>query len=301
MSKLLVVIVGPTAVGKTMVSIELARRFHCAIINADSRQVYREMSVGTAKPTPEEMASVKHYFVDDRSISEDWSAGQFEREALKVIENEFSSNDICIMSGGSGLYVDALCYGLNSFPEVDSEIRQDLMARLKKEGVESLYNQLLTVDPEYASQTERQNSQRIIRALEIYLSSGQKYSELRTGMNSIRNFEILFIGLERDREELYNRINQRMDQMISEGLFDEAEALYEFKDKNALQTVGYNEVFFYLDGEIDKPEAVRILKRNSRRYAKRQMTWFKRNPETEWFHPDEIDRIESFIEGKLHT
>ena len=301
MSKLLVVIVGPTAVGKTMVSIELARRFHCAIINADSRQVYREMSVGTAKPTPEEMASVKHYFVDDRSISEDWSAGQFEREALKVIENEFSSNDICIMSGGSGLYVDALCYGLNSFPEVDSEIRQDLMARLKKEGVESLYNQLLTVDPEYASQTERQNSQRVIRALEIYLSSGQKYSELRTGMNSIRNFEILFIGLERDREELYNRINQRMDQMISEGLFDEAEALYEFKDKNALQTVGYNEVFFYLDGEIDKPEAVRILKRNSRRYAKRQMTWFKRNPETEWFHPDEIDRIESFIEGKLHT
>ena len=301
MSKLLVVIVGPTAVGKTMVSIELARRFHCAIINADSRQVYREMSVGTAKPTPEEMASVKHYFVDDRSISEDWSAGQFEREALKVIENEFSSNDICIMSGGSGLYVDALCYGLNSFPEVDSEIRQDLMARLKKEGVESLYNQLLTVDPEYASQTERQNSQRIIRALEIYLSSGQKYSELRTGMNSIRNFEILFIGLERDREELYNRINQRMDQMISEGLFDEAEALYEFKDKNALQTVGYNEVFFYLDGEIDKPEAVRILKRKSRRYAKRQMTWFKRNPETEWFHPDEIDRMGSYIEGKLHT
>jgi tRNA dimethylallyltransferase len=175
------------------------------------------------------------------------------------------------------------------------------MNRLAKEGAPSLYAELEKVDPDYAQQTEQQNSQRIVRALEIYHSSGKKYSELRTGMNSIRDFDLLFLGLERDRDELYQRINLRMEQMINDGLFDEASSLIAFKEKNALQTVGYNEVFLYLDGQIDKKEAVRILKRNSRRYAKRQMTWFKRNPDTVWFHPDQIDQMEALIREKLHT
>jgi tRNA dimethylallyltransferase len=301
MKKLLVVIVGPTAVGKTAVSVQLAKRLSCAVINADSRQVYREMTIGTAKPTIAEMEDVKHYFVDDRSVREDWSAGLFEREALEVIEHEFSTKDICLVSGGSGLYIDALCYGLNDFPQVKEAVRRELMTRLNNEGAEALYAELMQVDLDYAQQTEPQNSQRIVRALEIYLSSGKKYSELRTGMQAVRNFEIQYIGLERDRKELYERINRRMDQMIEEGLFAEAEALYDLKDKNALQTVGYNEVFLYLDGEIDKPEAIRILKRNSRRYAKRQMTWFKRQSETAWFHPTEIDRMEALIRNRLHA
>ena len=301
MKNMLIVIVGPTAVGKTAVSVELAKRLHCPIINADSRQVYKELSIGTAKPSKEEMAGVKHYFVHDWSITEDWSAGQFEREALSVLEEIYSGENLCIMSGGSGLYIDAVCFGLNSFPEVDATIREGLMARLASDGVASLYSELESYDPEYARQTEPQNSQRVVRALEIYHSSGQKYSDLRIGMNSVRDFDIVFMGLERDREELYKRINARMDVMIAQGLFEEAEDLLDYRDKNALQTVGYNEVYLYLDGKIDKQEAIRILKRNSRRYAKRQMTWFKRNPETEWFHPDQVDKMESFIESKLHT
>ena len=301
MNKLLVVIVGPTAVGKTAVSIALAARLGCAIVNADSRQVYREMSIGTAKPSKDEMGGIKHYFVNDRQISEDWSAGQFEKEALEVIRTEFERQNVCLMSGGSGLYIDALCYGLNSFPEVDRAIRENLMSRLTQEGVDKLFEELEKVDQEYALQTEPQNSQRIVRALEIFYSSGRKYSELRTGMQSVREFDLLFIGLQRERDELYDRINERMDRMIEAGLFDEARRLYEYRDKNALQTVGYNEVFQYMDGIIDRKETIRILKRNSRRYAKRQMTWFKRNPETQWFHPDEIDRMESLIRSHLHA
>ena len=301
MHKTLIVIVGPTAVGKTTVSVELARRLNCAIINADSRQVYHELSIGTAKPTPAEMGQVKHYFVDDRSVRSDWSAGQFEREALEVIDLEFEQHNCCIMSGGSGLYIDAVCYGLNSFPEVDKSVRNELMHRLSTEGVDALFAELQRVDPLYASQIEAQNSQRIIRGLEIFQSSGLQYSELRTGMNSVRRFNLLFIGLERERPELYERINSRMDQMIDAGLFEEAGALIKYRQKNALQTVGYNEVFLFLDGRVDKLEAIRLLKRNSRRFAKRQMTWFKRNPETAWFHPDEINRMEKYIRSKLHT
>ena len=301
MRKMLVVLVGPTAVGKTKVSVNLADRFNCPVLDADSRQVFKEMSIGTAKPTVEEMANIKLYFVNDRSINEDFSAGQFETEALHVLRQEFKKNSICIMSGGSGLYIDAVCNGLNSFPEVDKNTRAQLMDRLAEEGSTALFEELKSVDPEYAAQIEANNSQRIVRALEIHKASGLKYSTLRTGMNSERFFDTLFIGLERPRDELYSRINQRMDIMIEEGLFEEARGLVEFRQKNALQTVGYNEIFMYLDGMFDKTEAIRLLKRNSRRYAKRQITWFKRNINTKWFHPDQITAIEDYIRNKLHT
>ena len=299
--KSLVVIVGPTAVGKTKVSVELAKRLKCSIINADSRQLFREMAIGTAKPLEEEMQGVRHYFVNDRSVEEDFSAGKFETEVLQVISNEFDNHDVCIMSGGSGLYIDAVCYGLDSFPKVDPKIRNELSERLKNEGVDTLYNELLKVDKDYAEAIESRNSQRIIRGLEIFIGSGKTYSSLRLGLDSKRDFSIHFIGLERPREELYERINKRMDIMINDGLFDEASDLIHLRDKNALQTVGYNEIFSYLDGNIDKPETIRILKRNSRRYAKRQLTWFKRNSRTEWFHPDDLDKIYQYILKLLQT
>jgi tRNA dimethylallyltransferase len=299
--KSLFVIVGPTAVGKTAVSVELAQKLSCAIISADSRQLFQEMQIGTAKPTPQEMKGVRHYFVDDRSIAGEFSAGKFEKEALKVLDDEFSSNDTCLVVGGSGLYIDALCLGLNDFPQVRPQVRELLNKKLVEDGIESLYNQLQEVDPVYADEVEPKNSQRIVRALEIYNSSGKPFSSFRQGMNSRRNFNIYYIGLEMPRDQLYDRINQRMDTMIAEGLFTEAIGLLPFRSKNALQTVGYNEVFMFHDGLIDKKEAIRLLKRNSRRYAKRQLTWFKRNEEITWFHPQDLDEIHNYIEEKLHT
>ena len=259
------------------------------------------MQIGTAKPTTEEMDGVKHYFINDRSIEEEFSAGRFEHEALQVIEEEFASKDVCMVVGGSGLYVEALCLGLNDFPEVKPAVREALNKRLLAGGVEKLYQHLTEVDPEYAKEIESKNSQRIIRALEIYNSSGKSYSSFRLGMNSRRNFNIHYIGLELPREELYQRINSRMDSMIEQGLFDEALGLLAYRDKNALQTVGYNEVFMYHDGLIDEKEAIRLLKRNSRRYAKRQLTWFKRNQEIKWFDPLEIENIYKYLLEKLDT
>ena len=299
--KSLIVLVGPTAVGKTAISVELAKKLSCAVISADSRQLFKEMQIGTAKPSPGEMSGVKHYFIDDRSIEVEFSAGKFEIEALQVIEQEFAGNNVCMVVGGSGLYIDALCLGLNDFPVVEPEIREALNKRLLNEGVEKLYQQLVEVDPEYAKEIESKNTQRIVRALEIFNSSGMAFSSFRLGMSSQRNFNIHYIGLELPREQLYQRINQRMDLMIEQGLFDEAIGLLAYRHKNALQTVGYNEVFMYHDGIIDKNEAIRLLKRNSRRYAKRQLTWFKRNEEIKWFSPEDLDKIYNFLVDELHT
>jgi tRNA dimethylallyltransferase len=299
--KSLFVIVGPTAVGKTAVSVELAQKLSCAIISGDSRQLFQEMQIGTAKPMPQEMKGVRHYFVNDRSIAMEFSAGKFEKEALKVLADEFSLNDTCLVVGGSGLYIDALCLGLNDFPKVRPEVRELLNKKLVEDGIESLYEQLQEVDPIYANEVEPKNSQRIVRALEIFNSSGKPFSSFRQGMNSRRDFDIHYIGLEMPRDQLYDRINQRMDTMIADGLFDEAIGLLPFRLKNALQTVGYNEVFMFYDGLIDKKEAIRLLKRNSRRYAKRQLTWFKRNEEITWFHPQDLDEIYKYVVKKLHT
>lgn len=299
--KSIIVLVGPTAVGKTAISVKLAKKISCAVISADSRQLFKEMQIGTAKPTLNEMGDVKHYFIDDRSIEMEYSAGKFEQEALQVIDKEFVDNDVCIVVGGSGLYIDALCLGLNDFPVVKPEIREALNKRLVEDGVEKLYQQLTEVDPEYANEIESKNSQRIIRALEIYNSSGKTYSSFRLGMSSRRTFNIHYIGLEMPREQLYQRINRRMDMMIEQGLFDEAIGLMNYRNKNALQTVGYSEVFMYHDGIIDKKEAIRLLKRNSRRYAKRQLTWFKRNEEIKWFNPQDFDKIYNYLTVKLHA
>lgn len=299
--KSLIVIAGPTAVGKTALSVELAKRLSTIVINADSRQVFKELSIGTAKPSAEQMRGVRHFFVDDRSIKENFSAGMFEREVLEVLKYEFNKKDVCIMSGGSGLYIDAVCLGLNEFPDVDQEIRNNLIERLAKEGVEVLFKELQKIDQPYANQIEINNSQRIIRALEIYEVSGIRYSQFRVGMNTKRGFNIYYIGLELPRDVLYKQIDERMDLMIERGLFKEALDLKKYRNKNALKTVGYNEVYMYYDGLIDKTETIRILKRNSRRYAKRQLTWFKRNKEMKWFDPGEIDKIYNFLKVKLNT
>ncbi len=297
----LVVIVGPTAVGKTALSVQLAQELGCAVLNADSRQVFKELNIGTAKPTEVEMQGVRHYFVNDRSITEDFSAGIFEREALAVLQREFTQQPVCIMSGGSGLYIDAVCYGLDAFPKVDKALREQLTQRLEQEGARALYKELQQVDPDYAAMVEPTNSQRIVRGLEVYLASGQTYSSLRKGSSRQRDFELYFIGLELPRDELYERINQRMDVMIAAGLFDEVRALLPYREKNALQTVGYQEVFLYLDGQIDKAEAIRLLKRNSRRYAKRQLTWFKRNEQIKWYHPQDFTRILADLQAHLQA
>lgn len=289
--KHVLVIVGPTAVGKTKLTVELAKKLGASVLNADSRQVFRELSVGTAKPTLEEMEGVKHYFVNDRSISVEFSAGHFEKEGLEVLNKLFKHETIAIISGGSGLYVDALCYGLSEIPKVGNDIRIRLKERVDSDGIDVLYAELMKLDPTYARKIDPENQQRIVRALEVCLGTGKPFSSFRTGSAEKRNFNMHFIGLELPRNELYERINTRMDQMIDSGLFAEAESMLPYRQHNALQTVGYSEVFGYLDGVYEKSEAIRLLKRNSRRYAKRQLTWFKKNESIHWFEPTQINEI----------
>ena len=298
MIKYLIVIAGPTAVGKTKASVELANYFDCAVLNADSRQVFKELNAGTAKPTLAEMQGVNHYFVNDRSIKEEYSAGQFEKEALKVLKQEFVANNYAICSGGSGLYIDALCYGLNEFPEPDMAIRRSLNDAFLNNGINPLQAQLISLDPDYAEQVDLDNPQRVIRALEICLTANRPFSGFRTGALAARDFEIIFVGLELSREELYERIDKRMDEMIEAGLFEEAQSFIKLRQHNALQTIGYKEIFDFIDGRIDKIEAIRLLKRNSRRFAKRQMTWFKKNQQIKWFAPTQIGQIIAYIESK---
>ncbi|UII29980.1 tRNA (adenosine(37)-N6)-dimethylallyltransferase MiaA [Fulvivirga ulvae] len=289
--KFLIVIVGPTAVGKTSLCIDIAGALDTEIISADSRQFFREMEIGTAKPSEKELQQVTHHFVNSHSIHDKFNAGDFEREALQKIEELLLVRDCLIMTGGSGLYINAVTEGMADIPGVSLAIRDELNQRLAKEGLEALAEELRKLDPEYYEVVDRKNPQRITRALEVCIGTGEKYSELRKNSKKQRSFEVIKIGLERPREELYARINQRMDQMIAQGLFDEARQLHPYKDHYALQTVGYKEIFDFLEGAYDHDEAVRLLKRNSRRYAKRQMTWFGRDPEISWFHPDDYQHI----------
>lgn len=274
--KHVLVIVGPTAVGKTQLTVQLAKELGVSVLNADSRQVFKELKIGTAKPTPIEMSGVKHYFVNDRNITQEFSAGHFEKEGLEVLAEIFENRDVAIVSGGSGLYVDALCYGFSDIPKVKNELRENLKERVKKEGLEVLFEQLKILDPNYANEIDPDNQQRIVRALEVCIGTGKPFSAFRTGSAQKRDFKIHFIGLELPRELLYERINSRMDMMVENGLFEEAQRMLPYRQHNALQTVGYTEIFGYLDGHYDKQEAIRLLKRNSRRYAKRQLTWFKK-------------------------
>lgn len=298
-NKYILVIGGPTAVGKTAVSLKVAQYFGAEIISADSRQLYRKMDIGTAKPTPEELAVVPHHFIDILPPEVEYNAGQFERDALQLLDKLFSSHDTVVVAGGSGMYVQALCQGIDEMPAVPAEIRETLNMRLSAEGLPVLVQELEKLDPRYAQEVDQRNPQRVIRALEISLYTGKPYSDFRQQNFAKRPFGVIKIGLERPRSELYARIDQRMDAMIAEGLFEEARLLYPFRHLNALQTVGYKEIFDYLDGLYDQEEAVRLLKRNTRRYAKRQLTWFKKDPEFAWFHPDETEEIIAYCQRKM--
>ena len=294
------ILAGPTAVGKTSLSIELAKRFQTEIISADSRQFFKEMEIGTAKPSEEEMDGVTHHFINSHSIHDNYNVGQFEKDALKKLDQLFQKHDVVFVVGGSGLYVKALCEGIDDMPVIPAEIRQKLNAEFEQNGIEYLQNEVAKCDPEYFKIVDQQNPQRLIRALELYYATGKNMSFYRTQQNKVeRPFNIIKIGLERTREELYDRINLRMDQMISEGLFEEAEKLYHYRNLNALQTVGYSEIFGFLNGEYDREEAIRLLKRNSRRYAKRQMTWFKRDPEFVWFSAEDKGKVIDYLESKI--
>lgn len=298
--KYLIVVVGPTAIGKTSLSLSLARSFSTEIISADSRQFFKEMSIGTAAPTKAELSEAKHHFIHHRSIKEDYSVGDFEREALEKLDDLFQDHHEVIMVGGSGLYVDAVTKGLDHFPKVDPHIREDLNRQLKEEGIGSLQGQLQKLDPEYYSEADIQNPHRLIRALEICIGTGKPYSSFRKNTPTNRFFQTLYVGLSADRQTVYDRINRRVDLMMVEGLLEEAKRLYEQRDLNALNTVGYKEIFRYLEGEWSLEKAVEEIKKNTRRFAKRQYTWFKKNEEIHWFdHTTAHEKIAAFLKEKM--
>ena len=297
--KTLIVVVGPTAVGKTALAIDLANHFKTSIISADSRQFYREMSIGTAKPSVEELAQAQHYFIDSHSISEEYSAGDFEREALGCLEDLFKNNKIVIAVGGSGLFVRALTEGLDDLPKAPEGVRNSLNNWFKEEGLEPLKKKLQEIDPSYYSKSDIDNPQRVIRAIEVYEATGKPISYFMTNQKSQRDFEVLTIGLNMDREKLYERINLRVDLMMEAGLIEEVKSLEEFRHKPAMLTVGYAELFEYLDSKISLEDAISQIKQNSRRYAKRQITWFKKYGNTNWFQPGETKEIVEFIEESI--
>lgn len=294
--KNLIVVVGPTAVGKTAFAINIAKHFETEIISADSRQFFREMEIGTAKPSTVELAEVQHHFINSHSIGEFFSTGDFENESLEVLEKLFLTHNNVVMVGGSGLYINAVCKGLDKVPDIDLTIRESLNAQFKNEGLDKIQEQLEKCDPEYFRSVDTQNPQRMIRGLEVFLSTGEKLSGFLTNTSKKRAFNIIKIGLNTDRAKLYERINLRVDKMMEAGLLEEVKALLPFRANNALKTVGYSELFDYLDGTISLPAAVDKIKQNTRRFAKRQLTWFNRDEETHWFHPEEQSRIIEFID-----
>ncbi len=272
--KKLTAILGPTAVGKTDYAIELAQRYGCPIISCDSRQIFREMTIGTAPPSPEQLAAVKHYFIFSHSVANHYSAGQYELEAMALLEDLFRDHDHVVMVGGSGLYADALCFGLDDFPAADQELRKELTDRAMNEGVEVLAEELKRLDPESYAAIDIHNRQRVVRALEVTIGTGKKFSEYKSSPRKARPFEIERLCLTLPREVLYDRINRRAEKMFEDGLVEEVKGLEQYRDMPALRTVGYREVFDYLDNKISLDEAVELVKRNSRRYAKRQLTYF---------------------------
>lgn len=284
----LLVITGPTAVGKTALCVALAQQLATDIVSADSRQFFRELSIGTAKPTRAEMGGVRHHFIDSHSIADDYNAGRFEQQALATLDELFQRHQIVILTGGSGLYLQAVTEGLDDLPAAPPEIRAGLHLELAAQGLEPLVAELARLDPLAHSRIDLQNHQRVLRALEICRATGQPFSSFHGHKAAERPFRIIKIALTRERDELYRRIDQRMDQMLAAGLEAEARALYPHRHHNALQTVGYQELFGYFEGHYNYAEAVRLLKRNSRRYAKRQLSWLRRDPQYHWLHPDEV-------------
>lgn len=295
----LIVLIGPTGVGKTELSLAIAEKYHSAIISSDSRQLYSDLKIGTAAPTPEQLERVKHYFVGTLRLTDYYSAAQFEAEALGKLEELFKQNPVEVMTGGSMMYVDAVCKGIDDIPTVDKETRDLLLRRYETEGLEQLCAELKLLDPEYYKIVDRKNHKRVIHALEICYMTGKTYTSFRTRSKKERPFHILKIGLFRDREELYDRINRRVDMMMEQGLLEEARAVYPYRQLNSLNTVGYKELFNYFDGTWTLPFAIEKIKQNSRIYSRKQMTWFKRDPDITWFHPDEPDMVFAFLDQKL--
>ncbi|HAH54358.1 MAG TPA: tRNA (adenosine(37)-N6)-dimethylallyltransferase MiaA [Flavobacterium sp.] len=281
--KYLITIVGPTAIGKTSLSIALARHFCCEIVSCDSRQFFKEMQIGTAVPTTEELAAAKHHFIQNKSIFENYTVGDFEKEAIAKLDELFLTSDYVVMVGGSGLYVDAVLKGFDDFPEIDASVREEVTSNYEKQGIDYLQTELEKRDPNYFEVVAKENPQRMMRALEVCIGSGKPYSSFLNQKKNIRDFTPILIGLEAERSVIYDRINQRVDLMMTEGLLAEAKKLFPHKNLNALQTVGYRELFQYFEGEISLEFAIEEIKKNTRRFAKRQLTWFKRNENIKWF------------------
>lgn len=299
-TNILISVVGPTAIGKTALSIKLAKAFDTEILSADSRQFYKEIPIGTAAPSKEELAAAPHHFIHNRSLEEDYSVGDYERDAIAKLEGLFQKHEVVILVGGSGLYIKSLIEGLDSFPEIEPEVRNALNERLVNEGIESLQRELKDLDPEYYDKIDPNNPHRLIRALEICIGSGKSFSSFLNKPKPLRKFKTISIGLTAPREEIYERINLRVDSMMDEGLLEEAQGLYHKRRLNALNTVGYKELFSFFEGRIDLETAVEEIKKNSRRYAKRQMTWFRKNEETKWFHyQTAFGEIENYIREEI--
>lgn len=293
--KYLVVIAGPTAVGKTDVAIKLAKEWNTEIISADSRQFYKEMSIGTAKPNQQQLNASKHHFIGQLSIHDYFNVSKFENEALSLLKTLFEKHDLVIMAGGSGLYIDAVCRGIDDFPDPEPEFRSYLKGIYQDEGIEKLKEMLLQIDPEYFTTVDINNPNRLLRALEVCHATGKKFSDQRLNSSKTRDFQIIKVGLNLPRPELFNRIELRVDHMIENGLVDEVKSLLPFRHLNALNTVGYKEIFDYLDGKITLQQAIVNMKTNTRRYAKRQLTWFNRTDEYTWFEPTQLNEITNYL------
>lgn len=299
MEKNLIIIAGPTAVGKTTLAIELAQHFNTQILSADSRQCYKELNIGVAKPSEEELKNVPHYFINSHSIHQEVNAGVYERYALESLDKIFRKNNIAIVVGGTGLYIKALCEGVDEMPVISASTRNSIIEKYEAKGLDWLQNEVKTKDILFWQNAEQQNPQRLMRALEVFEETGKSISTFRTGNKTKRDFNIIKIALEMPREELYKRINQRVDGMIVDGLEEEAKNLYTYKTLNALQTVGYSEWFYYFDNKISREEAIEKIKTNTRHYAKRQLTWLKKDKEFIWLHPIEKENILSCIKSSF--
>ena len=295
----LIVLIGPTGVGKTDLSLSIAERYKTDIVSADSRQLYADLKIGTAAPTPEQLARVHHHFVGTLKLTDYYSAAQYETEVMKTLNELFKIHPIVLLTGGSMMYVDAVCKGIDDIPTVDKDTREYMIKHYEEEGLERLCAELKLLDPAYYAQVDLKNPKRVIHALEICYMTGKTYTSFRTQQKKERPFNIIKIGLKRDREELYDRINRRVELMMEEGLLDEVRSVYEFKNLNSLNTVGYKELFNYLDGTWELPFAIEKIKQNSRIYSRKQMTWFKRDEEITWFHPDQQEEIFNHINDKL--
>jgi tRNA dimethylallyltransferase len=295
----LIVIIGPTGVGKTELSLRVAERYSTEIVSADSRQLYADLKIGTAAPTDQQLARVKHHLVGTLQLTDYYSAARYEEEAMAIITNLFQSHDNVVLTGGSMMYVDAVCNGIDDIPTVDAETRQLMMQRYEEEGLERLCAELRLLDPEYYNIVDLKNPKRVIHALEICYMTGRTYTSFRTQQKKARPFNIIKVGLTRDREELYERINRRVDIMMEEGLLQEAQRFYDLRSLNSLNTVGYKELYAYMEETTTLEFAVEKIKQNSRIYSRKQMTWFKRDESIRWFHPDNEKEIMDYIQQSI--